>query len=140
MKKINIENLIITLLILIVPITIYGNLFENDLFFDIKTGESILKYGIDFKDHFSFHHNLIYLYHHWLYDLIIFFIYKIFNYNGIRIFFVLISSLFGFIYFNALNKYSPNKIFSAIITLFILIITNYAFQSRVQSITYILFF
>ena len=140
MKKINIENLIITLLILIVPITIYGNLFENDLFFDIKTGESILKYGIDFKDHFSFHHNLIYLYHHWLYDLIIFFIYKIFNYNGIRIFFVLINSLFGFIYFNALNKYSPNKIFSAIITLFILIITNYAFQSRVQSITYILFF
>ena len=27
---------------------------QNDVFFDIKTGENILQYGIDFQDHFSF--------------------------------------------------------------------------------------
>ena len=34
--------------------------FENDTFYSIKIGEDILKYGIDFKDHYSWINNLSY--------------------------------------------------------------------------------
>ena len=112
---------------------------QNDLFFDIKTGESILKYGIDFKDHFSFIPNLTYLYHHYLYDLGIYFLFKAFSYPGIFVFFLILFTLFGIIIFLINNSNSHNKFLSFILTVITLLIMSGYFTNRIQSITYILF-
>ena len=111
---------------------------ENDLFFDIKTGESIIKYGFDFKDHFSWIDNLTYIYLHWLYDIIIYCIYTLFKFKGLFVFFLFIFYIFSIIFYNIIYKYCKNSIFSVIITLFIIIFCNYAFVTRVQSIIFLL--
>ena len=58
--------------------------FQNDTFYTIKIGESILEHGIDMKDHFSWH-NLDYTYPHWLYDILVYKIYDIGGFDGIYI-------------------------------------------------------
>ena len=57
--------------------------FQNDTFYTIKFGEYIYKYGIDMMDHFCWVKNLPYTYPHWLYDLLIYYIYHSFGYMGI---------------------------------------------------------
>ncbi len=141
MKKENIlTNIIFILLIAIVCMLTITKFCENDLFFDIKTGESILKYGVDFKEHFSFIPNLTYLYHHWLYDLLIYFIYKLFSYGGIFSLYLIIYILLGIaIYYVNLN-YSKNKFISFITTIITILMCKSYIQTRVQTITYLLFF
>ena len=138
-NKINFKNIFYILFILLIAFAATANNFQNDLFFDIKTGESILKYGIDFKDHFSFIPNLTYLYHHWLYDLIIYFIYKKFSFLGIYISLLLVFSTFTIIYYKQCKKISKRSLLSLITTLFIIYFAAPYFSTRVQSITYILF-
>ena len=128
------------LVIMIATLFLISKVFLNDLFFDIKTGEDILKYGIDFKDHFSFIPNLIYIYHHWFYDVIIYFIYNSLGYHGIFFFFLLIYTIFGFILLYVNKKLTNSFWVSILVTLVTIYICGYAFQSRVQSITYLLFF
>ncbi len=113
---------------------------ENDLFFDIRTGKDILKYGIDFKDHFSFIPNLTYLYHHWLYDLLIYAIYKYFSYGGIYILFLINFSLLGISIYFANKKYTNNTFLSFIVSIVTILICNFCIVTRVQAITYLLFF
>ena len=50
---------------------------QNDTFYLIKSGESLIKNGLDFMDHFSFH-ELTYLYPHLIFCIIAFFSYKLF--------------------------------------------------------------
>ena len=144
MNKVNVKQLIKTiifiLIIFIFSIVIIPKNFQNDLFFDLKTGESILKHGIDFKDHFSFIPNLVYLYHHYLYDIVINFIYSLLSYKGIFLFFLFIFTLFGISVFYVNKKRTNSNIMSLIVSIFTMYVSCYAFQSRVQSITYILFF
>ena len=54
----------------ITPVTM-----QNDTYYTIKVGEHIKNYGVDMKEPFSWHENLIYTYPHWLYDLISYLIY-----------------------------------------------------------------
>ncbi len=139
-KKIfELDNIMYILSIILLAYTFIDKSFENDFFFDAKTGESILKYGVDFKDHFSFIPNLKYLYHHWLYDVFINFIYSNFSYLGVFIFFLLVFITFLLIYYSICKKITSSKLLSFIITVITIVCTKYAFQIRVQSITYILF-
>lgn len=138
-KKIfTLDNIIIYSLIIIFSYAFLKKSFGNDIFFDIKTGESILKYGVDFKEHFSFIPNLTYLYHHWFYDLIIYYIFNKFSYLGTYMFFQLIFLIFNIIYYRLCLKITSSKILSFTATIITLTIGSYAFQTRVQSITYIL--
>ena len=142
MKKKSLSNrseIISILLILMVAFSLILKVISNDLFFDLKTGESILKHGVDFKDHFSFIPNLTYIYHHWFYDLIVLGIYKYFRWHGLFILFLLMYSLFGISLF-FVNKNYSNKFIATIVAIYTMIITAYAFQFRVQSISYLLFF
>ena len=66
---------------------------ENDIFYTIKIGESIEKFGIDFKDHFSWISGLSYTYPHWLFDYFIYQIYQIGNFEGIYYFAVIMFSI-----------------------------------------------
>ena len=91
------------------------NLVDGDLFFDLKTGESLLKYGLDFKDHFSFIPNLIYMYPHFLYYYMVYFVHKLFGFGGLYIFYLYFYFLIGVIIFNVSQKYSHNKFISLIV-------------------------
>ncbi|MDD6878952.1 MAG: hypothetical protein PUD59_01825, partial [bacterium] len=73
------------ILILIYGSSLVYKTFQNDTFYTIKIGEFIIKHGIDMKDHFSFHANLMYTYPHWLYDVFIFFMYTLGGFKGIYI-------------------------------------------------------
>ena len=134
------DNIIFILSIILICYAYISHKIENDLFFDIKTGESILKYGIDFKDHFSFIPNLTYLYHHWLYDIFIYYWFNWFSYIGTFFFYVFIFIVFSLLFYNVCKKISSNKPLSFIITLIFITTIAFAFQTRVQSITYLLFF
>lgn len=135
----NVKNIINIVLLLSLVFIYIKKEVDNDLFFDIKTGESILKYGIDFKDHFSFIPNLTYLYHHWLYDLIIFNIYKYFGLIGCHVLIVIIFSIFALVFFNTCKKYTKSLILPFLFTAFVVYKVGYNFSMRVQSFTYLLF-
>lgn len=113
---------------------------ENDLFFDLKTGEDILKNGLTFKEHFCFIPGLTYVYLHWFYDVFIYLIYCISSWNGLFIFFTCMSGLFFVVFYNEIYKLKKDKLISLIITIFTFLICKYAFVSRVQTITYLLLF
>ena len=58
---------------------------QNDTYYTVKVGETIVQNGIDGMDHFSWHENLNYEYPHWLYDVIMYFIYNMGGWTGIYI-------------------------------------------------------
>ena len=100
--KINFGILAVILIIIfsvaITPITL-----QNDTYYTIKVGEYIANNGIDMKEPFAWHENLIYTYPHWLYDLITYFIYSIFGFTGIYVATCILSAILGVsIYF--INK------------------------------------
>jgi len=133
------KTIICILIITVVALTFISKSFENDIFFDLKTGESILKYGIDFKDHFSFIPDLTYIYHHWLYDLIILKIYSIGKFDALFLFFTALFAIFGIaVYY--VNTKRNNNIISLIIAILTMYISSHAFMTRVQSVTYTLLF
>ncbi len=144
MEKGKVKNILILaiyiLFILLFMVLIVNKDCQNDLFFDLKTGETILKYGVDFKDHFSFIPNLIYLYHHFLYDILIYYTFKFFNYSGVFLTFLLVFSALGITIFLTNYKYSKSRILSLLISLVTLLIMNIFLTNRVQSITYLLFY
>ena len=134
------EHFISIIVILIFTIATADLVCQNDLFFDIKTGEDIVKNGITFKDHFSFIPNLTYIYLHWFYDVIIYYVYNIFGFSGLFILFTSITSLFCIIYYNELYKIKKSKVLGLIVTIVMILLCKFAFVSRVQTIIYLLLF
>ena len=63
--------------------------FQNDTYYTVKVGESILEHGIDMKDHFSWH-ELDYTYPHWLFDIIV---YKLHEFGGLNILYITTKKL-----------------------------------------------
>lgn len=131
---------VIVLIIVMFSGVMISKVTANDLFWDLKTGESLLKYGIDFKDHFSWIPNLSYMYHHYLYDLIIYFIHAFFGMSGVFLFFMVIVSLLGISVFVVNYSYTKNKLLSLITVLITLWLCKTCLVNRVQTITYLLFF
>ena len=68
-----------------IAIIITPKVFQNDTFYTIKVGESIIENGVDMKEHFAWTEGLEYTYPHWLYDVFIYLIYNFFGLNGIYI-------------------------------------------------------
>ncbi len=132
--------ILITLIIITFGIYFIPKITQNDIFFDIRTGSDILKYGIDFKDHFSFIPNLTYLYHHYLFDLIVYFIYKLFNMMGIFILTLSMYILLGITIFRVNYTRSKNGLFSLLISLLTMWFMKDYYSDRVQIISYVLFF
>ncbi|MBQ8131118.1 MAG: hypothetical protein IJ193_01355, partial [Bacilli bacterium] len=113
-----------------------GAYIQNDIFFDLKTGESILKYGVDFKDHFSFIPNLIYTYHHWLYDVIFYLLYKKFGFVMIKYLFTGIFFFFGSVVFYVNKRLTNSNLLGTIVMYLTFFLATHFLQTRVQSITY----
>lgn len=130
--------LVSIIMILLICVAFTSKVFQNDTFYTIKVGQSILKNGIDMKDHFSWH-SLSYTYPHWLYDVIIYKIYDKIDFNGLYIFVIMCFMVIGigFYLINLrLNKsYFLSLLFSV---LAVIMLAHYA-STRAQLFTYFLF-
>ena len=139
------NNKIIKLLpyILIIMITCFlliSKTSQNDLYFDLKSGSDILKYGLDFKDHFCFINGLSYVNNHYLYNLIILGVFNIKGFSSIFIFYLSLYILLGIIVFYVINKITNNKTVSLITSLITILNMRIFYTTRVQSLSYIIFY
>ena len=77
-KNINIRfNILAIICIIIFCFALTPKVLQNDTFYTIRIGESIVNNGIDMQDHFSWHKDLPYTYPHWAYDTGIYLIYHL---------------------------------------------------------------
>ena len=106
--KEKIQTLLVITIIIILSIGITDKTFQNDTFYTIKIGESILKNGIDMLDHFSIH-SIMYPYEHWLYDLFMYFLYNNFGFTGLYISNIVLTSILGFILYFGTKKLYKNE-------------------------------
>ncbi len=114
--------------------------FQNDTFYTIKTGQLIRENGIDYKDHFSWHENLPYMYPHWLYDVIISLIFDFAGgYAGLYISTLVLSVLLGLILYFTNKKISKNQVISFVMTIGQMYLMREYVAARAQLVTFILF-
>lgn len=139
MKKINKFDIIAIVLIVVFCICLTPITFQNDTFYTIKVGESILKNGIDMQDHFSIHKDLSYSYPHWLYDLCTYLIYSKTGLVGIYVMTIILASLLGVLIYITSKKLAKNNILSFFTTLFIMFLMQGFIAARAQLVTYSLF-
>lgn len=109
--------------------------FQNDIFYTIKNGDNLIRYGLDFLDH-STQFVLPYLYPHYLFDLILYFIYKIFGFLGIYFFQVILFFLLGLCYFKLLKKKTNIIFFSYLVTILFMNFFSPFISARPQLISY----
>ena len=126
------------LIILMICVAFTSRTFQNDTFYTIKVGESIVKNGIDMKDHFSIH-KLDYTYPHWLYDVITYKIYKLGGFQGLYQTTILIFMIIGIIFYFANIKKNKSYFISLLFSILAMIMLARFITTRAQLITYLLF-
>ena len=112
--------------------------FQNDTYYTIKIGESILEHGIDMKDHFSWH-ELEYTYPHWLFDIIVYKIYDLGGLNAIYITNILIFMVIGILFYFINLKQNKSYFLSLLFSILAVIMLARFVTMRAQLITYLLF-
>ncbi len=138
--KNNKKSLIIVsiLIILMICAAFTSRNFQNDTFYTIKVGESIVKNGIDMKDHFSIH-KLTYTYPHWLYDVITYKLYKIGGFQGLYQITILIFMIIGITFYLLNIKKNKSYFISLLFSILAMIMLARFITARAQLITYLLF-
>lgn len=126
------------IMILLICVAFISKTFQNDTFYTIKVGQSILKNGIDIKDHFSWH-NLSYTYPHWLYDIIIYGVYDKFDLDGLYYFTILIFMVIGIGFYLVNLKLNKSYFFSLLFSVLAVIMLAHFASARAQLFTYFLF-
>lgn len=137
--KIAFEILAIICLILL-AIAITPKVFQNDTFYTIKIGQSIRQNGIDYKDHYSWHKDLKYLYPHWMYDVITSYIYDYCGgFQGLYIATIALAVFLGIALYYTNKKITKNQVIALLISMFQLYFMGNYTAARAQSITFPLF-
>ena len=131
-------NVFAIFLIIIVSIAITSKEFQNDTFYIIKVGESILKNGVDMIDHFSIH-NIMYPYEHWLHDIMIYLIYSKAGFTGLYISNIVFAAILGLSMYFCTKKLYKNKYISLFLTIIVLFLMRNFIATRAQLISYIIF-
>ena len=126
------------IVVLLICIAFTSKRFENDTFYTIKVGESILKHGIDMKDHFSWH-KLPYTYPHWLFDIITYKIYQFGKLRGLYIFTILFYTLTGISFYLINLKRNKSYFVSLLFSIMAIIMTARFAVARAQLVTYFFF-
>ncbi len=142
-KKIN-KNLLFELLAIVLIalfcISLTPKTLQNDTYYTIKIGEHIIQNGeIDMMDPFSWHENLEYTYPHWLYDVMIYFIYHLGGMFGIYLSTCLFAIILGITIYKVNSKLSKNKVISFFITIGVMYLLRDYITARAQLVTFILF-
>ena len=135
MKKITFVSLIFLILI---SILIVPKEFQNDTFYLIKAGESIINNGLDFVDHFSIH-ELNYLYPHLLFSIITYISFKFLSYKGIYILTIIFTIILSFSIYFINNKNSKNKIITFAMSILTIIFISDFITLRSQIFSYTIF-
>jgi len=125
---------IVLLAFVLTPIT-----FQNDTYYTIKVGEHIAQKGIDMKDSFSWHEGLTYTYPHWLYDLGIYYVYSIGEFQAIYILTIILASILGIVLYATSVKISKNHFISFLLTMGAMYFLKDFIAARAQLVTFILF-
>ena len=135
-KKIYIVFSILLLVIILLTVT---KEFQNDTFFTIATGQSIMQDGYDNVDHLTWHENLGFYKLRWAFDVSIAFIYNTFGFTGIYVFTLIIASIIVLTLFNILLKQKNNIVISFIATVIstLLMTSSWFFTARGQIISYL---
>ena len=130
----------ITSIIMIIALCIGFTIksFQNDTFYTIKVGESIVKNGIDMIDHFSYH-KLPYTYPHWLYDVGIYEIYHHFGFQGLYINTIITFIALGLLIYFVNVKLNKSHFVSLFFSVLGTIMVANFITARAQLISYILF-
>ena len=133
-------NILAVFCIAIFCMSIVPKSFQNDTFYTIKTGQLIRENGIDYKDHFSWHDNLPYMYPHWAYDVIISLIFDFAGgYTGLYISTIILSILLGVLLYFTNKKISKNHVISFVLTIGQMELMREYIAARAQLVTFILF-
>ena len=125
---------IILFCIAITPVTM-----QNDTYYTVKVGESITQNGVDGKDHFSWHENLDYEYPHWLYDVMMYYIYNMGGWTGIYISTIIFTCILGILLYFTNVKITKNHIVPFVLTVGAIYLIKSYITARAQLVTYILF-
>ena len=107
--------------------------------FTFFNNKNFSKYGIDNQDHFSWNQGLSYTYPHWLYDLIVYFIYSISNFDGLYVVTCILSCILGITLYMVSSRLSKNHIISFVTTIGALYLMRAYITARAQLVTFILF-
>ena len=140
MKKQTIFEIMAIILIAIFCISLTPKTLQNDTFYTIKIGEHIIENGgIDMMDPFSWHEGLEYTYPHWLYDVIIYFIYSLGGMTGIYVSTYIFAIILGITIYKINSKLAQNKVISFMITIGAMYMLRSYITARAQLVTFILF-
>ncbi len=133
-------NILVVFCIAVFCVSIVPKTLQNDTFYTIKIGQLIRDNGIDYKDHFSWHDDLPYMYPHWLYDVVISLIFDFAGgYTGLYISTMVLSVILGVLLYFTNKKISKNPLISALITIGQMEIMREYITARAQLVTFILF-
>ena len=138
-KRKFIFNVIIILSMIFLAIIITQKVFQNDTFYTIKVGESIVENGVDMKEHFSHIEGLEYTYPHWLYDVFIYLIYHFFGFFGIYASTIILTFVLLFIMYKTTSILVKDKGISYLLVVFISLTLKKFMAARAQLVSYILF-
>ncbi len=139
MKKNNVLNWILIIIVALFAISVVDKSFQNDTFFDIPIGKYIIENGIDMMDHFTWHTELTYTYSHWIFGIVEALLYDSFGFWGIYILVLILSCITAITIYIILDKMVNDKILSFILTMFTIYIGQGAFAARAQVVTFWLF-
>lgn len=132
-------NVLAIFLIIIFCFAISPITLQNDTFYTIKIGEHIIENGIDMVDPFSWHEGLDYTYPHWVYDVLISFVYRIGGMWGIYFSTILFACILGILIYFVQSKLTKNQLLSFFLTLVIMYMLKDFIAARAQLITFIFF-
>ena len=126
--------------LIIMAISITPKVFQNDTFYTIKIGQSIRTNGIDYKDHYSWHNNLKYMYPHWLYDVVTSIVYDYCGgFQGLYIATIVLAAILEILLYYTNKKIMNNQFMSFITSMIQLYFMSDYTATRAQSVTFPLF-
>lgn len=133
-------TLLIIVSFVIIAISISPISMQNDTFYSIKVGEQIIKEGFVQPDTFIIHEDIEYSYPHWLFDVIVYIVFKYMGgFPGLYIFEIVLAFLIGMLLFFTNINLLKNKYLAYLISAITLIILKPFITVRAQMITYITF-
>lgn len=132
-------NIVAAISIAILCFAISPKTLQNDTYYTVKIGEHILQNGINMMDPFSWHEGLKYTFPHWMYDVTMYIIYSIGNWDGIYISTCVFSIILGLVIYFTNVKISKNNLTSFIFTMISMYLLKDYIAARAQLVTFILF-
>lgn len=132
-------NIVAIISISIICFAVSPKTMQNDTYYTVKIGEYILENGINMKDPFSWHEGLDYTFPHWLYDVLMYEIYMIGNWDGIYISTIVFAIILGITMYLTNSNITKNKLTSFFLTMISIYLLSDFIAARDQLVTFTLF-